>query len=619
MNRFNLLITSVFLLFTMGGTHSLAQSFTIQANGATDVCSPSCVQLDIVNPQPTYTYEWYFTSYSCYNQSTLNFSSNTSITACNNGKYFCVSTNPNGVTATSNAISIRVLPGGNGLPLPYSQATVNCEESITMCIPAVLTDTFSTSITWYKDNVVIPGANSASLQSTGPGVYKYELGNGCGSATSPEVTLNQVPAKPGFTQSPPGKICSNSDVTFNVNNPSPLGIYSWEIDNGGGYGNVAFGNSYTHTVGPIGDLKIRVTELVNGCFVSSDPDTVEIELNIPQVASGGVSSFCGGESVLLTVNAGLPSSNFAYQWYRNGSPIAGATGNSHLTKKGGSYYAEATAQCGTRQSMVLPITKYPAPVVSVTANGSTEICKTDSVQLLGAVSGNGPFNLQWKKYGNDVIGATNQGLYVKTRGKYKLLVTDVNGCARASNTVVVTINPLPLASITANGPVSFCDGGSVLLTANSGQGYTYQWKNYNTLLPGQTNQSYTATFSGKFKCLVSDSIGCVRASNAIFTFSFPCPSREGGLSQGVEDSETFSVNVFPNPSSDGNFNLTLDGHNGEEFQVLITDVAGRVIDSEIGYDSMNTLSISGLDKGVYFVTVNMNGIRKTKRIVSTNQ
>jgi hypothetical protein len=370
-------------------------------------------------------------------------------------------------------------------------------------------------------------------------------------------------------------------------------------------------------VGPIGDLKIRLTELVNGCFVSSDPDTVEIELNIPQIASGGVSSFCGGESVLLTVNAGLPGSNFSYQWYRNGAMISGATGSSHLTKKGGSYYATATAQCGTKQSMVLPITKYPAPSVSVTANGSTEICKTDSVQLLGTVSGNGPFSLQWKKYGNNIIGATDQGLYVKTRGKYKLFVTDVNGCARASNNVVITINPLPQANITANGPVSFCDGGSVLLTASSGAGYTYQWKNYNTLLAGQTSQSYTATFSGKFKCLVTDSIGCVRASNAIFTFSFPCPERESDPGQLTTGNLGFEINLFPNPSSNGNFTLTLDEHAGKEFLVSVTDMTGRLVDAAIDYASASSLSISGLDKGVYFVTVTIEGIMKTKRIVST--
>jgi hypothetical protein len=48
------------------------------------------------------------------------------------------------------------------------------------------------------------------------------------------------------------------------------------------------------------------------------------------------------------------------------------------------------------------------------------------------------------------------------------------------------------ATITPGGPLTFCSGGSVVLTANSGTGLTYQWKNNGSNISGATSVSYTA-------------------------------------------------------------------------------------------------------------------------------
>ncbi|MCW3125662.1 MAG: hypothetical protein JWO03_1320 [Bacteroidetes bacterium] len=48
------------------------------------------------------------------------------------------------------------------------------------------------------------------------------------------------------------------------------------------------------------------------------------------------------------------------------------------------------------------------------------------------------------------------------------------------------------ANITANGPTTFCDGGSVVLTAPAGTGYTYHWST------GATTRAITVTTSGSY-------------------------------------------------------------------------------------------------------------------------
>lgn len=57
------------------------------------------------------------------------------------------------------------------------------------------------------------------------------------------------------------------------------------------------------------------------------------------------------------------------------------------------------------------------------------------------------------------------------------------------------------ASISSSGPLTFCQGNSVILTASNGS--SYLWSN------GTTTKSITVTTSGNFSVLITDSIGCI--------------------------------------------------------------------------------------------------------------
>jgi len=72
--------------------------------------------------------------------------------------------------------------------------------------------------------------------------------------------------------------------------------------------------------------------------------------------------------------------------------------------------------------------------------------------------------------------------------------TSVLGCA---STAVVTVNALPVATITPAGPTTFCYPGSVVLNANSGT-YTYQWQLGGVNIPGATTAGYTASNGGNY-------------------------------------------------------------------------------------------------------------------------
>ncbi len=63
--------------------------------------------------------------------------------------------------------------------------------------------------------------------------------------------------------------------------------------------------------------------------------------------------------------------------------------------------------------------------------------------------------------------------------------------------------------------LDFCDGGSVTLIATYGADYTYQWRRGTNIIPGATEQTYTATESGQYRVIITASNGCSKTSSAV--------------------------------------------------------------------------------------------------------
>jgi plastocyanin len=83
----------------------------------------------------------------------------------------------------------------------------------------------------------------------------------------------------------------------------------------------------------------------------------------------------------------------------------------------------------------------------------------------------------------------------------------------ASFTVICNPPTSAQAMINAGGPTTFCKGANVVLTVAT-SGLSYQWKKGSTIQTGATNQSFTASKSGNYKCDVSNSCGTT-TSNSI--------------------------------------------------------------------------------------------------------
>ena len=236
----------------------------------------------------------------------------------------------------------------------------------------------------------------------------------------------------------------------------------------------------------------------NGC---TNTATATVNVNAGTTASitaGGTTTFCQGGSVVLTANSGS-----TYLWSN------GAQTQSITVTAGGSYYVTVTNASGcSATSAATTVTVNPFPVATIVANGPTSFCQGGSVTL---TAGSGASYL-WSN------GATTASIVTNISGNYVVTVTNANGCSAVSIPMMVTVNPLPVAAITANGPTTFCQGGNVTLVASTGNSYV--WSN------GAITQSITASAAGTYSVTVTNSDGCsaTSASTTVTVNALPTPT-----------------------------------------------------------------------------------------------
>jgi len=137
----------------------------------------------------------------------------------------------------------------------------------------------------------------------------------------------------------------------------------------------------------------------------------------------------------------------------------------------------------------------------ITANGPTTFCAGNSVTL----SSSPGVNYIWYKDGTSI--GTNSSTYVATSsGSYRVRVM-----GKYSNTISVTTNPLPTATIAGGSSQGLCPGSTLVLTANN-SGTNYLWSS------GETTNSITVNSAGVFNVTVTDQNGCSKQSSNITTY-----------------------------------------------------------------------------------------------------
>lgn len=241
--------------------------------------------------------------------------------------------------------------------------------------------------------------------------------------------------------------------------------------------------------------------------------------------------------------------------------------------------------------------------ISISAAGDIDICPLESVVLLAEHTG---INLQWRKNEVDIFGATSPEYTATATGDYTCI--SFSNCDSTTSTPIhIVKHKNPKAGISADGPTTFCAGGSVTLTEIPSAGCTYQWYKGASAIGGATLTTYVATTAGNYKCLVTKTAtGCFKTSNVI-NVSVPCKE---GLTASEAGEEVIAsatdISVYPNPATDNiqvDFDFDFDG------DVKILNQTGELM-ATYKASQFNTFDISNIPAGVYILLANDRNMNK---------
>ncbi len=396
---------------------------------------------------------------------------------------------------------------------------------------------------WYDGATLIAAATTNTYIATPAVTTTYSVavtnGSGCTAYAAVVVSVNPTPSLV-ITPSGPTSFCSGGNVT--LTETSGTGS-SWQWYSGSTAIAGATTNSYAAS--PAITTTYSVTVSTGAGCTSAASITVTVFANpAPAIASGSPLAFCSGSSVTLTETSGTGTS---YQWYSGAVPIGGATTNSYVATPPvtTTYSVEVTGGGGCTGYASVIVTVYPTPAAVITPAGPATVC-SPGIVILNATALAG-YAYIWFYGGSIIPGATSQSYTAATSGTYSVAITSSFGCKDTSAQVIVTIEPSPVASATASGPLTFCSYDDVVLTAVAG--YSYQWLDGATIIPGATNISYTATVVGThdYRVIVTNAAGCsdTTASGLFPVVVNPAPdatiTASGSLSFCTGGSVTLSV------------------------------------------------------------------------------
>jgi hypothetical protein len=195
--------------------------------------------------------------------------------------------------------------------------------------------------------------------------------------------------------------------------------------------------------------------------------------------------------VISTLDTNMSSRPYTYSWYPS-TALSDSTIYNPVVSSVDSdlvYIVSITdtlTGCTNTDTVSLSVFTMPSTIIT---NANATICQGDTIKVSSAEA----------KYYQWSTGDSTQIINAWQQGDYWVHAIFPGGCT-ADDTVSLSIVVPVISSINANGPTSFCNGGTVKLTASSGT--AYQWSN------GYTTQSINVSNSGNYYVIVTDANGC---------------------------------------------------------------------------------------------------------------
>lgn len=310
---------------------------------------------------------------------------------------------------TTPTIGSDEVPNGINAAITVSESSGNMNNDGNICqgATAVLTAVGTGTYLWST------GATTASI-TVNPGAttsYSVTITSGtCQDTANRTITVNPLPVA---TIAPPSAtVCAGQSQLLTA---SGGGTYAWSTG----------ASTAAITVTPSGTTTYIVTVTSSaGC---KDDTSALVTVNPAPIANitPTAATICAGASQLLTASGGG-----TYLW-NTGATTAAITITPSITT---TYTVTVTAGNGCTASIAATVTVNPLPSITKVATNPSS-CSNNNGSIDQTVTNGAPFTFTWTGPGG--FTASTEDISGLGAGKYKVTVTNTNGCIAQDSTVLI--------------------------------------------------------------------------------------------------------------------------------------------------------------------------------------
>lgn len=386
--------------------------------------------------------------------------------------------------------------------------------------------------TLMPGDIVVPGTGAAITFTPNQLAGTYTV-TGTGDGTVPTICTTTVPMTGSaiIVEDPAlpvsliiaanqNNVCAGTIVEFLATpvNPGTTPVYQWFVN-----GVVQAATGLTFSYAPMNLDEVYATLLSDAPCATGNPatsNTIVMAVNpvlFPEVTVVADPAGAVTTGTLVTFTA-MPLNGGAgptYEWYVNDIMVSTANPYAYIPLNGDEVYVVMTSNAICADPLIavsdlitMIVVDVVLPPVAFDVTGGGEYCAGEPGVAVGL--SDSEMGVTYTLYKDGIAQAMTYpgtgnpldfGLW--TAGVYTVSGTNGGGTTPMNGSAVVIENPLPIATITAGGPTSFCDGGSVELTASAGDNWLWS--------TGEFTQTIVVTVSGMYTVTVTTN-GCSATS-----------------------------------------------------------------------------------------------------------
>ncbi len=538
---------------------------------------------------------------------------------------------------TENLTSAAVSPVANVNSIPVGVPTISgtaAEDQMLTADVLGISDADGLgafSYQWLRNGAPVAGATGSTYTLGDADVgtqIRVQVSYTDGQGTAEWVTSAQTAPVANVNDAPAGALLITGTVTEDqtltansggISDADGLGTFSYQWLRNGANIVGATGGTYTLNDADVGTrISVQVSytdgQGTNESLNSSQTAAVT-NVNDAPTGSPGINGAVAEDQTLTADTSAISDIDglgaFSYQWLRNASTIAGASGSTYTLTDSDvgtqiSVQVSYTDGHGTNESLTSPqtgavanVNDAPVGAPAITGTASEDQVLTADTTGISDADGLGAFSYQWLRDGSTIAGASGSTYTltdsdVGTQISVQVSYPDGHGTneslTSAQTAPVANVNDAPMGAPAITGTAS----EDQVLTADTtgisdadGLGaFSYQWLRNGSPIAGASGSTYTLTDSD---------VGTQISVQVSYT--------DG---QGTHESLTSAQSAAVTNLNDGPVGAPAIAGTAAEDQVLTADTTGISDDDGLGVLSYQWLrdgaDIAGATGGSYTVT-----------------